>query len=162
MSGILHIASPLDACSPLKNHFSKEESLPPFVLISRGTCNFDRKVKNAQDAGFQGAIVYNSMDSFDELVTSKPLRQNHLSLVLKVVFTFGIQFPCYWTSMCTEPSKDLALMTFSAMRDLYSCGLSKFLILAENYYYLTVLMPIVHEAFVPTAFVISFCSVWLS
>lgn len=69
VSGILHIASPLDACSPLKNHFPKEDLLPPFVLISRGTCNFDKKVKNAQDAGFQAAIVYNSMDSFDELVT---------------------------------------------------------------------------------------------
>lgn len=73
VSGILHIARPLDACTPLKNRFQKEEALPSFVLISRGTCNFDKKVQNAQDAGFQAAIVYNSMDSFDELVTSKSL-----------------------------------------------------------------------------------------
>jgi E3 ubiquitin-protein ligase RNF13 len=74
VTGILHIASPLDACTPLKNRFREEEPLSPFVLISRGTCNFDRKVKNAQEAGFQAAIVYNSMDSFDELVTSKLLQ----------------------------------------------------------------------------------------
>lgn len=53
--------------------------MPPFVLVSRGSCNFDKKVKNAQDAGFQAAIVYNSMDFVGDLVISKPLT-HHLGL----------------------------------------------------------------------------------
>ena len=84
MTGILHIASPLDACAPLKNRLKKDELLPPFVLIARGTCNFDKKVQNAQDAGFKAAIVYNSMDSFDELVTSKPLQYHYLEISSQV------------------------------------------------------------------------------
>lgn len=68
VAGILHEANPLDACSPLKNLIPKGEPLPPFVLVSRGSCNFDKKVKNAQDAGFQAAIVYNSMDFVGDLV----------------------------------------------------------------------------------------------
>lgn len=32
------------------------------MLISRGTCNFEEKVRNAQDAGFQTAIIYDDQD----------------------------------------------------------------------------------------------------
>lgn len=71
VTGILHVANPLDACAPLKNHIPEGEPLVPFVVISRGTCNFDKKVKNAQVAGFQAAIVYNTMDFTDEMITSK-------------------------------------------------------------------------------------------
>ncbi|XP_024365613.1 receptor homology region, transmembrane domain- and RING domain-containing protein 1 isoform X2 [Physcomitrium patens] len=69
VTGILHVANPLDACAPLKNHIPEGEPLVPFVVISRGTCNFDKKVKNAQVAGFQAAIVYNTMDFTDEMIT---------------------------------------------------------------------------------------------
>ena len=32
------------------------------MLISRGTCSFEEKVRNAQDAGFQAAIIYDDLD----------------------------------------------------------------------------------------------------
>ncbi len=69
VEGVLFAADPLDACSPLTNQ--PQGSQPaPFALIARGSCNFDIKVKNAQDAGFAAAIVFNTDDGIDELVTS--------------------------------------------------------------------------------------------
>ncbi len=69
VEGVLYTADPLDACSPLTNQ--PQGSQPaPFALIARGSCNFDVKVKNAQDAGFAAAIVFNTDDGMDELVTS--------------------------------------------------------------------------------------------
>uniref|UniRef100_A0A0D3FE94 RING-type domain-containing protein n=1 Tax=Oryza barthii TaxID=65489 RepID=A0A0D3FE94_9ORYZ len=60
--GVVYTAEPLDACSPLT---SKAEKGPPspFALIIRGGCTFDEKVKNAQDAGFKAAIVYDNENS---------------------------------------------------------------------------------------------------
>lgn len=86
--GILYAASPLDACSPLLNYVHHTGPLAPFVLISRGICNFDIKVKNAQDAGFAAAIVFNSVDFIDELVTSKP--SSPLIYVLFLISMFGV------------------------------------------------------------------------
>ncbi|XP_004241829.1 receptor homology region, transmembrane domain- and RING domain-containing protein 2 [Solanum lycopersicum] len=60
--GRLYIAEPLDACSTLTNkieptnNFTKE----PFVLIIRGGCSFEDKVRKAQAAGFKAAIIYDS------------------------------------------------------------------------------------------------------
>lgn len=50
-------AYPEDGCS-------KIDSPPPligiyFALIKRGNCNFDVKVRNAQNGNFSLAIVYN-------------------------------------------------------------------------------------------------------
>jgi E3 ubiquitin-protein ligase RNF13 len=68
VEGVLFAADPLDACSPLTNQ--PQGSQPaPFALIARGSCNFDIKVKNAQDAGFAAAVVFNTDDGIDELVT---------------------------------------------------------------------------------------------
>ncbi|KAK1554923.1 hypothetical protein Q3G72_019166 [Acer saccharum] len=63
--GTLYLAEPLDACSDLTNDnkvgkFSNKSS--PFALIVRGGCSFEDKVRKAQKAGFQAAIVYDNED----------------------------------------------------------------------------------------------------
>ncbi|CAN8314081.1 unnamed protein product [Cochlearia groenlandica] len=59
--GVLYLAEPLDACSSLPNTVpTKKGSIvsPPYVLIIRGGCSFEVKVRNAQKAGYKAAIVY--------------------------------------------------------------------------------------------------------
>ncbi|RYR36597.1 hypothetical protein Ahy_A09g041562 isoform C [Arachis hypogaea] len=55
---------PLDACTDLSN---KAPQLPnaslPFVLMIRGGCSFEEKVRRAQAAGYKAAIVYDNEDS---------------------------------------------------------------------------------------------------
>lgn len=67
--GTLYLAEPLTACTQLKNK-AAEGPLPPFVLIIRGGCEFDDKVRNAQSAGFKAAIVHDNEDG-GSLVSSK-------------------------------------------------------------------------------------------
>ncbi|KAF3334209.1 receptor homology region, transmembrane domain- and RING domain-containing protein 2-like isoform X1 [Carex littledalei] len=55
--GLLYLAEPLDACAPLTTRLVNS-SRSKFVLIMRGGCTFDEKVRRAQDAGFDLAIVY--------------------------------------------------------------------------------------------------------
>ncbi|KAJ1266802.1 hypothetical protein BS78_07G006200 [Paspalum vaginatum] len=62
VKGVLYAVEPLDACSPLRTK-AVEDSVSPFALVIRGGCQFDDKVRNAQDAGFKAAIVYNDEDS---------------------------------------------------------------------------------------------------
>lgn len=59
--GVLYLAEPLDACTPLTNKV-EEGPNSPFVLIIRGGCTFDDKVRHAQNAGFKAAIVYDDED----------------------------------------------------------------------------------------------------
>ncbi|KAI3777320.1 hypothetical protein L1987_47120 [Smallanthus sonchifolius] len=61
--GTLFQAEPLDACAPLSNKSIEESVNPPFVVIVRGGCSFEDKVRRAQDAGFKAAMVYNNDDS---------------------------------------------------------------------------------------------------
>ncbi|KAF5780424.1 putative transcription factor C2H2 family [Helianthus annuus] len=61
--GTLYQAEPLDACAPLANGSIEESVNQPFVLIIRGGCSFDEKVRRAQAAGFKAAIIYNDDDS---------------------------------------------------------------------------------------------------
>ncbi|KAJ0629694.1 putative transcription factor C2H2 family [Helianthus annuus] len=61
--GTLYQAEPLDACAPLANGSIEESVNQPFVLIIRGGCSFDEKVRRAQAAGFKAAIIYNNDDS---------------------------------------------------------------------------------------------------
>ncbi|CAN1159598.1 Receptor homology region, transmembrane domain-and RING domain-containing protein 1 [Linum perenne] len=63
--GVLYVAVPLDACSDLTNKVEKvlNSSSSPFVLIIRGGCSFEDKVRRAQAAGFHAAIVYDNEDS---------------------------------------------------------------------------------------------------
>ncbi|PIN23351.1 putative E3 ubiquitin ligase [Handroanthus impetiginosus] len=60
--GTLSVAEPLDACSSLTNKIvsSSNDTRSPFVLIIRGGCGFEDKVRRAQSAGFQAAIIYNN------------------------------------------------------------------------------------------------------
>nr|TKS00284.1 receptor-likey region, transmembrane domain- and RING domain-containing protein 1 [Populus alba] len=60
--GSLHVANPLDACSPLRNRFEFNES-GRFALIVRGECAFEDKIKNAQSAGFRAAVVFDDKDN---------------------------------------------------------------------------------------------------
>ncbi|XP_058088490.1 receptor homology region, transmembrane domain- and RING domain-containing protein 2-like [Magnolia sinica] len=61
--GILYLAEPLNACSPLANRVVPGEGVTsPFALIIRGGCAFEDKVRRAQDAGFKAAIVFNDKD----------------------------------------------------------------------------------------------------
>lgn len=63
LCGILQRAEPSDGCSPLTNKAVSGEGLEsPFALIERGKCSFERKIRNAQSAGFKAAIVYNNED----------------------------------------------------------------------------------------------------
>lgn len=66
--GLLFAAYPRNACEPLQVIDTKQLSLPAFLLIERGDCNFVTKVQYAQDAGYTAVIVYNNEDGLD-LVT---------------------------------------------------------------------------------------------
>ncbi|KAJ6828128.1 receptor homology region, transmembrane domain- and RING domain-containing protein 1 [Iris pallida] len=65
--GSLHLADPIDACFPLHNNTTttttgagggRRRESSRFVLIGRGLCSFEKKVRNAQDADFAAAIIY--------------------------------------------------------------------------------------------------------
>lgn len=61
--GVLHVAEPLDACSNLTNKVENVSNMSSaFVLIIRGRCSFEDKVRNAQKAGFEAAVVYDNED----------------------------------------------------------------------------------------------------
>ncbi|KAL6856963.1 hypothetical protein ACP4OV_018345 [Aristida adscensionis] len=62
VNGIVYAVDPLDACGPLRTKAIRG-SASPFALIIRGGCQFDDKVRNAQDAGFKAAIVYDNEDT---------------------------------------------------------------------------------------------------
>uniref|UniRef100_A0A7N0UTB6 RING-type E3 ubiquitin transferase n=1 Tax=Kalanchoe fedtschenkoi TaxID=63787 RepID=A0A7N0UTB6_KALFE len=55
--GALFVADPPDGCSPLKVSYTGGTTVR-FVLIRRGNCVFEDKVRNAQVGGYQAAIVY--------------------------------------------------------------------------------------------------------
>lgn len=59
--GTVQLASPLQACTPI----ARAKSADSIALIERGpsntSCYFVNKVKNAQDAGFIAAIVYDDI-----------------------------------------------------------------------------------------------------
>lgn len=61
--GLLYLAEPLDACSTLTNEVEQASNFSSsFVLIIRGGCSFEEKVRRAQKAGFAAAIVYDNED----------------------------------------------------------------------------------------------------
>lgn len=61
--GLLYVAEPLDACSDLTNKPEQSSNgTSPFVLIVRGGCSFEDKVRKAQRAGFKAAIIHDNED----------------------------------------------------------------------------------------------------
>ncbi|XP_006287566.2 receptor homology region, transmembrane domain- and RING domain-containing protein 4 [Capsella rubella] len=63
--GVLYVAEPLDACSDLVNTVTVVNGTsvsPPYVLIIRGGCSFEEKIRNVQKAGYKAAIVYDYED----------------------------------------------------------------------------------------------------
>lgn len=71
--GSVRVAEPLDACHELTKEAPKVHGqVLPFALLIRGNCPFDQKVKNAQNAGYKAAIVYDNEDD-GSLVSSNPL-----------------------------------------------------------------------------------------
>ncbi|KAK9713732.1 hypothetical protein RND81_06G047700 [Saponaria officinalis] len=61
--GKLYIAEPLDACSPLTNKVDHGgNNTAAFALIIRGGCSFEDKIRKAQMAGFEAAIIYDNED----------------------------------------------------------------------------------------------------
>nr|AUX16872.1 protease-associated RING/U-box zinc finger protein [Malus domestica] len=62
--GVLYLAEPPHACSTLTNQVEQGTNYSsPFVLIVRGGCSFEDKVRRAQKAGFKAAIIYDNEDS---------------------------------------------------------------------------------------------------
>ncbi|KAF9622775.1 hypothetical protein IFM89_034010, partial [Coptis chinensis] len=76
--GALYVSDPLDACSSLRTTLRYEvPEKVRFVLIERGNCAFEDKVRNAQDSGFRAAIVYDNRD-----------KRNLVSMIVSVLATF--------------------------------------------------------------------------
>ena len=72
--GVLYASDPLDACSPLLNMSNPGQSFAPrFLLVERGGCNFEVKVRYAQDGGFAAVIVYNNQDDHELVTSTSPL-----------------------------------------------------------------------------------------
>lgn len=62
ISGILSVADPVTACGPITNASGISSQ---FVLIRRGggtNCTFGQKVFNAQQAGYEAAIIFDDAD----------------------------------------------------------------------------------------------------
>lgn len=73
--GALLVADPLDACSPLINTVFQFDDIK-FALIVRGNCSFLDKIRNAQLAGFDGAIV------FDNQVQKNLISSKHFYVII--------------------------------------------------------------------------------
>jgi hypothetical protein len=88
--GVLHKANPQDACSPLfKDPDSQRSLLPPFVVVARGACNFDVKVRHAQEAGFGAVIVYNNVDDHELVTSMTPLTPVPKEAVFSICLCFS-------------------------------------------------------------------------
>ncbi|KNA18885.1 hypothetical protein SOVF_066880 [Spinacia oleracea] len=64
MCGKLYIAEPIDGCSQLRNRVEDVvgNCSSPIALIVRGGCSFEDKIRRAQNAGFEAAIIYDNED----------------------------------------------------------------------------------------------------
>ncbi|KAL8098094.1 receptor homology region, transmembrane domain- and RING domain-containing protein 1 [Apium graveolens] len=82
--GALVVADPLDACSSLVNNAFNFNRNIKFALIVRGNCTFLEKVRIAQLAGFDGAIL------FDD--------QAHENLISMIGNPKGIWIPAVFVS----------------------------------------------------------------
>lgn len=99
--GALLVADPLDACSSLVNTVFKFNYIK-FALIVRGNCSFLEKVRNAQLAGFDGAIVFDDQ-VHENLISSKHFYVHILALIYtKIYMGLGL----YWVFLCPSPARE--------------------------------------------------------
>ncbi|KAH7446826.1 hypothetical protein KP509_01G078100 [Ceratopteris richardii] len=70
VKGLITLSVPLDACSPLNESTSTQSSTSLFLLIVRGNCSFEEKVRHAQAAKFSAVIIYNNESGTDLLKMS--------------------------------------------------------------------------------------------
>eukprot|EP00246_Nothoceros_aenigmaticus_P002742 TRINITY_DN13604_c0_g1_i1.p1 TRINITY_DN13604_c0_g1~~TRINITY_DN13604_c0_g1_i1.p1 ORF type:complete len:366 (-),score=33.96 TRINITY_DN13604_c0_g1_i1:493-1590(-) len=68
--GLLRAANPLDACAPIQNLSRSDSNMLPFVVIIRGECTFETKVRYAQSAGYAAVIIFNNLDGHELLTMS--------------------------------------------------------------------------------------------
>ncbi|XP_055320884.1 E3 ubiquitin-protein ligase RNF13 [Sitodiplosis mosellana] len=59
LRGLAAYSNPSNACTPINPPPQNSTKAKWIVLISRGECSFEIKVRNAQSAGFSAAIVHN-------------------------------------------------------------------------------------------------------
>lgn len=88
------MAEPLDACSSLLNKvIPGQGASSPFVLIIRGGCTFNDKVRSAQHAGFKAVIVFDDEDG--SLVASNvPFFVNFLLYFVECLQLFAYMSSC--------------------------------------------------------------------
>ncbi|XP_049801565.1 E3 ubiquitin-protein ligase RNF13 isoform X2 [Schistocerca nitens] len=81
LKGMLVLANPLNACSPIEPppQDSDGDLLAVWmVLIKRGDCTFESKVRNAQNANYSAAIVHNVNSSILETMTANHPQGIHI------------------------------------------------------------------------------------
>ncbi|KAJ6798327.1 receptor homology region, transmembrane domain- and RING domain-containing protein 1-like isoform X1 [Iris pallida] len=116
-SGVLYLAEPLDACTLLQNKVVTGSD-SPFVLIVRGGCSFDEKVRRAQKAGFKAAIVYNNEDSGSLVAMSGTRGGIHIHAVFVSKFsgeTLGKYVGCTDTKLWIIPTYENSAWTIMAI-----------------------------------------------
>ena len=82
--GSLRAAEPAEACEPIKDRGGRRGAgRKAFVLIARGNCSFEEKVRAAQQAGFDAAVVYD-----DEEKASLYSSEYHHAILLNPTLGF--------------------------------------------------------------------------
>ncbi|XP_066921001.1 E3 ubiquitin-protein ligase RNF13-like [Clytia hemisphaerica] len=72
--GLLDLAKPLNACTPLKNSFPYRQYVYGNIFLlaeestSQTTCSYEQQAQNAQNAGYAAIIVYRR-NGYEDLVT---------------------------------------------------------------------------------------------
>ncbi|CAM6100259.1 unnamed protein product [Calypogeia fissa] len=80
--GLVYGASPSNGCEKLTNSPRPDIGYySSFVVMERGDCTFELKVRNAQAAGFSAVIVYNNDDNSDLVTMSGDSGGIHISAV---------------------------------------------------------------------------------
>lgn len=82
--GVIISGNPLNACTPLSSEAAAciDCLCSQFILVSRGDCSFDTKVRHSQDAGFTAVIVADDVEN-KELVT---MAGNKRGITISAVF----------------------------------------------------------------------------
>lgn len=108
--GSLRAAEPAEACEPIKDRGARRGAgRKAFVLIARGNCSFEEKVRAAQQAGFDAAVVYD-----DEEKASLYSSEYHHAILLNPTLGLGTSL-----HLCNS---------FAPVEVMVNCGISLVLI----------------------------------